>query len=65
MLVLTRKKGESILIGSDIEVKIVDVKGSYVRVGIDAPKVLKILRDELLVRDELMHGTNNELHVTR
>ena len=48
MLVLSRKKEESILIGDDIEIFIVDVGEDRVRIGIKAPKEMKIFRKELL-----------------
>ncbi|MCP8617601.1 carbon storage regulator CsrA [Salirhabdus salicampi] len=47
MLVLTRKTGESIRIGDDIEVKIVDVDGDQVKIGISAPKNVDIYREEI------------------
>ncbi|QTX31474.1 carbon storage regulator CsrA [Aminithiophilus ramosus] len=48
MLALSRKKGESLLIGDDIEVVVVDVKGDQVRLGIKAPRDYVILRSELV-----------------
>ena len=47
MLILSRKVGERILIGDDIEVLISSISGSQVKVGIEAPKSIVILRDEL------------------
>lgn len=47
MLVITRKKGESILIGDDIEVMIVKVEEGSVKISISAPKNVTILRKEL------------------
>lgn len=47
MLVLTRKTGQSIRIGDDIVIKIVDVDGSQVKIGIEAPKGIVIFREEL------------------
>ncbi|MBU0943448.1 MAG: carbon storage regulator CsrA [Proteobacteria bacterium] len=47
MLVLTRKAGEGIIIGDDITIKIIELKGGGVRVGIEAPKDRKIYRQEL------------------
>lgn len=47
MLVLTRGKDESIMIGEDIEVTIVDVRGSSVRLGISAPKSVPVHRREV------------------
>jgi carbon storage regulator len=48
MLVITRKKEESILIGDDIEISIVDIGNGKVRIGIDAPRSMKIIRKEIL-----------------
>jgi carbon storage regulator len=47
MLVLTRKSDESINIGDDITITIVEIKGNSVRLGIKAPASLKIYRREL------------------
>jgi carbon storage regulator len=48
MLVLTRKRGEQILIGDDIVITILDAKGDSVRVGIDAPRGVVIHRLEVM-----------------
>ena len=48
MLVLTRKTEEAILIGADITVRVLAVSGDKVRIGIDAPKSMKIIRAETL-----------------
>jgi carbon storage regulator len=47
VLVLSRKKGESIVIGDDIELSIVDVRGDSVRIGIKAPRAVSIYRKEI------------------
>ena len=47
MLVLSRQKDESIMIGDGIRITIVDVRGDKVRLGIDAPKDVKVFRAEL------------------
>lgn len=47
MLVLSRKKGESIMIGDQIEVKIIAVDGDQVKLGILAPKSVKVHRSEI------------------
>lgn len=49
MLVLTRKKGESIQIGEDIEITITHIKGDQVKIGIVAPKHVEIHRKEVWV----------------
>ncbi len=50
MLVLSRNKEQSIFIGNKIEVKIVDVRGDKVRLGIDAPKDISVLRDDTIIK---------------
>ena len=50
MLVLTRKPGEGIVIGDDIIIKIIELKGGGIRIGIDAPKDRKIYRQEVYDR---------------
>ncbi|MDQ6995965.1 MAG: carbon storage regulator CsrA [Mariprofundus sp.] len=48
MLILTRKKGESIAIGDNIQIQVLSVKGGQVRIGIDAPREVKVNREERL-----------------
>lgn len=48
MLVLSRKKNDSIMIGDDIIVTIVDYDGDRVKIGIDAPKNIRVFRKELI-----------------
>lgn len=52
MLILTRKQGESITIGDHIKVTILDVKGKYVRVGVEAPRNLAVHRQEISPDDK-------------
>lgn len=47
MLVLTRKVGESIMIGDGIEVKIIGIDGDQVKLGIEAPRHIKVHRQEI------------------
>lgn len=47
MLVLSRKKNESIMIGDNIEVKILAVEGDQIKIGIVAPKSVKVHRAEI------------------
>lgn len=49
MLVLTRKRGERIFVGSDIVIEIIDTGKYTVRIGIEAPKQIEILREELAI----------------
>lgn len=48
MLVLSRKINETILIGDDIKITLLGVDGDKIKIGIDAPKAMKIFREELL-----------------
>lgn len=50
MLALSRKAGESIIIGNDIEVTILEVKGEQVKIGINAPKSISVYRKELYLQ---------------
>jgi carbon storage regulator len=47
MLVLSRRKDESIMIGDDVEITIVDIRGDKVRLGITAPKTISVHRREV------------------
>ena len=51
MLILTRRVGESLRISDDIVVTIVEVNGNQVRVGIEAPQDVTVLREELVQTD--------------
>jgi carbon storage regulator len=50
MLVLTRKLGEGIIIGDDVTITVVEIKGGNVRIGIEAPRDKKIYRQEVYNR---------------
>jgi len=47
VLILTRKIGESIMVGDDVKVSVVEIKGRYVRLGVDAPQDMAIHRQEV------------------
>jgi carbon storage regulator CsrA len=55
MLVLSRRPRETIRIGADITLTIIEIQGNHVRVGIEAPRQHKILRGELNVRPPALH----------
>lgn len=48
MLILARRTSESIVIGDDIEITVVEVQGDKVKIGIQAPKKISVMRKELL-----------------
>ena len=50
MLILTRRVGESVVIGEDVTVTVLGVKGNQVRIGINAPKTVAVHREEIFER---------------
>ena len=62
MLILSRKKDESILIGSDIEITVVSVQGDQVKLGIKAPKQVDVYRKELF--EEIQHENKEAAEIT-
>src|SRR3954471_13970135 len=47
MLVLTRRSGESVMIGDDVVITVLEVRGDVVRLGIDAPRTVQVHREEI------------------
>ena len=50
MLILTRRAGETVMIGSDISITVLGVKGNQVRIGINAPRDVAVHREEIFER---------------
>lgn len=67
MLVISRKKGESLLIGDDIEITVVKLEDGSVKLGINAPKEVSILRKELYeeVENENKNATKADLSLLK
>lgn len=53
MLVLSRRAGESVVIGGDVTISVLEVRGDVVRIGIDAPRSVAVHRAELLEQLEV------------
>lgn len=57
MLILTRRVGESLMIGDEVSVTVLGVKGVQVRIGIDAPKEVSVHRHEIYEKIQKEKGT--------
>ena len=60
MLVLKRKAGESIIVADNIEIKIIEVEEGRIKIGIDAPKEVSIIRKEVLEETKSENQTASE-----
>ena len=58
MLILTRRVGETLMIGDDVTVTVLGVKGNQVRVGVSAPKEVSVHREEIYERIKQEQKTN-------
>lgn len=67
MLVISRKKNESLLIGDDIEVTVTQIENGSVKIAIKAPKKIKILRKELIdaVKSENQNARMTDLNLLK
>jgi len=60
MLILTRRVGETVMIGDDVTITVLGVKGNQVRVGINAPKSVAVQREEIYERIKREQQTNGQ-----
>lgn len=62
MLILTRRVGETLMVGDNVEVTVLGVKGNQVRIGVNAPKEIAVHREEIyrrIQKENEMKATND------
>lgn len=60
MLILTRRVGESVMIGDEVTITVLGVKGNQVRIGVNAPKDVAVHREEIYERIQKEHDVHLE-----
>jgi len=60
MLILTRRVGETLVVGDDVTVTVLGVKGNQIRLGVNAPKDVSVHREEIYQRIQQEKGQNKE-----
>lgn len=60
MLILTRKVGEAVMVGDEVKITVLGLRGNQVRIGVTAPREVSIHREEAQVRNQNQSGDNTE-----
>ncbi len=61
MLILTRRVGESLMIGDEVNVTVLGIKGNQVRIGVNAPKEVAVHREEIYQRIQEENDSGNKV----
>lgn len=61
MLILTRRVGETLMIGDDVSITVLGVKGNQVRIGVNAPKDVAVHREEIYDRIQKEQGVEDDI----
>jgi carbon storage regulator len=64
MLILTRRMGETLIIGDDVNVTVLGIKGNQVRLGINAPKDVSVHREEIYLRIQQERTGDEDIDVS-
>ena len=59
MLILTRRVGETLIIGDDVKITVLGVRGHQVRIGVDAPKTISVHREEIYQKIQDENASND------
>ncbi|HFL8794759.1 MAG TPA: carbon storage regulator CsrA [Candidatus Azosocius sp. HAIN] len=59
MLILTRRVGETLMVGDEITVTVLGIKGNQIRLGVNAPKIISVHREEIYQKIQVEKSKNN------